>query len=306
MLLFPALQRIATSTAYSPGHISGTVKTANFPQEQILRRGSEGVGISIDRGALTTVNLFRSHIFGFQVSINGRRTAEAEVSELVIMQYLNLITKPCFLKVDHRIDLPIGYGLGTSGAAALSLSYALNKCFQMGLSSERAAQIAHYAEVVCGTGLGTVIGEYAGGFECRAVAGAPGIGVIRKISLEGSRAVILCRSPISTKDILREQHHFGRSWSEHGLSTPLRISNLKNFLDESYAFVSHHGLVDGQSKEIISSLSSHGFASSVALFGKTIFTIVPKEKARQAVSCLSECQGQIIMCGIDNIGARVL
>jgi pantoate kinase len=282
------------------------MKAANFPLQPILRQGSEGAGISIDCGVTTTVSLFDSHVFDFQILINGEQTIDTEVSELVLMQYLNMIKKPCFVKIEHQIDIPIGFGLGTSGAGALSLSYALNKCFGLGLSTLQAAQIAHYVEVLCGTGLGTVLGEYAGGFEYRPLAGAPGLGVIRKIKLEGYRAVILCRSPICTKKVLHENQDFRRSWREDGISTPLEITNLKDFLDISYAFVSDRELVDRKSMEIISKLSSHGITSSIALFGKTIFTVVPKHKTHLVEGCLSEYQGHLITCGIDTIGARLL
>jgi pantoate kinase len=170
---------------------------------------------------------------------------------------------------------------------------------------EQAAQIAHCAEVVCGTGLGSVIAEYAGGFECRTLAGGPGIGKITKTKIEGYKAIILCMSPVSTKHILKK-NDFGCSWSEQGVKDPLGIANLKDFLDTSYAFVSNKGLIDHQSRDIISNLSSLGFTSSLALFGRTIFTVVPKDKTEQVVNCLSGYQGQLITCGIDNIGARML
>ncbi|HYX49180.1 MAG TPA: hypothetical protein VE843_05530, partial [Ktedonobacteraceae bacterium] len=242
---------------------------------------------------------------GFQISINGVPTSGAEVSELVLVQYLRFINKPCYLEVEHEIEIPVGFGLGTSGAAALSLSYALNNCFNVGLTGEQAAQIAHYAEVVCGTGLGSVIAEYTGGFERRTVAGAPGIGKIRKTHLEGCKAIILCMNPISTKNVLNK-NNFGSSWTEYGVKTPLEIASLRDFLDTSYAFVSDKGLIDNQCRDIISNLNSLGFASSIALFGRTIFTIAPKDKTEQAVSCLSRYPGQLITCGIDNIGARML
>ena len=56
----------------------------------------------------------------------------------------------------------------------------------------------------------------------------------------------------------------------------------------------------------ISSLRSHGFDSSVALFGDTIFTIVPEDLVHKVEQCLVGFSGQLVTCGIDNIGARVL
>jgi pantoate kinase len=281
------------------------MKASNSQMQPILRHGSVGAGISIDRGVTTTVSIFDSQVYRFKISINGVPTSDAEVSELVLAQYLRFINKHCYIEVEHDIEIPVGFGLGTSGAAALSLSYALNRCFSLGLTREHAAQIAHYAEVVCGTGLGSVIAEYTGGFECRTIAGPPGLGKIKKTNLEGCKAIILCMNPISTKNVLKK-NDFGRSWSEYGVKTPLEVDNLRDFLDTSYAFVSNKGLIDNQSREIISNLSSLGFSSSIALFGRTIFTIVPKDKTERVVSRLSGHRGQLITCGIDNIGARML
>jgi mevalonate kinase len=53
--------------------------------------------------------------------------------------------------VDHHLEVPIGAGFGTSGAAALSLALALNNIFGLGMSKAEAAQIAHVAEIKCKT-----------------------------------------------------------------------------------------------------------------------------------------------------------
>ena len=65
--------------------------------------------------------------------------------------------------VEHHVEVPLGAGFGTSGAAALSLALALNEALSLGLSKIEAAQLAHVAEVECKTGLGTVIAETFGG-----------------------------------------------------------------------------------------------------------------------------------------------
>ncbi len=195
-------QPVALAKAFSPGHITGIVKRASVPCRHFLYQGSEGAGFSIDRGVTTTVSLFDDRNSHYQISINGRTVEDADVSQLVLQQYLKFIERPYYIKIEHDIEIPIGFGLGSSGAATLSLSYALNRSLKVGLSAEQAAQIAHYAEIVCRTGLGTVIAEYTGGFETRTSAGAPGIGTIRKIELKGHRAIIFCMAPISTKSIL--------------------------------------------------------------------------------------------------------
>ncbi|MGB7953215.1 MAG: hypothetical protein WCF23_04480 [Candidatus Nitrosopolaris sp.] len=297
-------QPVAIAKAFSPGHITGIVKRASIPCRHFLYQGSEGAGFSIDRGVTTTVSLFDDRNSRYQISINGRTVEDADVSQLVLQQYLKFIERPYYIKIEHDIEIPIGFGLGSSGAAALSLSYALNHSLKVGLSAEQAAQIAHYAEIVCRTGLGTVIAEYTGGFETRTSAGAPGIGTIRKIELKGHRAIIFCMAPISTKSILSHNFDLKSGWSDNAW---LKAAvDIKDFVNMAYEFVSNMGLTEGRCKEPISSLKSHGFDSSVALFGDTIFTIVPEDRVREAELCLVGFSGQLFTCSVDNVGARVL
>jgi pantoate kinase len=301
-------QPIAIGKAFSPGHITGVVKKGSLPSRHILSQGSEGAGFSIDRGVTTTVTLFDDCNSSYQISINGRCVEEAEVSQLVLQQYQKFIERPYYFKIEQDTEIPIGFGLGSSGAAALSLSYALNKSLKVGLSAVQAAQIAHCAEIVCRTGLGTVIAEYAGGLETRTRAGAPGIGIIRKIELKGHRVIIFCMAPISTKSVLCNNFDLTRSeWHPNDLLNNLKkVGDIRNFVNMSYDFVSKMGLTAGRCKGPISSLRSHGFDSSVALFGETVFTIVPEDRVQEAEQCLSGFNGQLFTCGIDNSGARVL
>ena len=60
------------------------------------------------------------------VLINGRES-EAKTSRNVAESFLSKQKKKFYVKVLHSIELPIGYGLGLSGAGALSLSMALNE-----------------------------------------------------------------------------------------------------------------------------------------------------------------------------------
>jgi pantoate kinase len=246
--------------------------------------------------------MFDDRSSGYQISINGITAENAEVSQLVLQQYLKFLRRPYYIKIEHDVDIPIGFGLGSSGAAALSLSYALNEAAKVGLSVEEAAQIAHWAEIVCGTGLGTVIAEYVGGFETRTRAGAPGIGIIRKIELKGYKVIIFCMGPISTKLVLRGNSDIGFGWRDD----PPRTVSIKDFVSMSYEFVSKMGLTKGRCKEPIEALRAHGFDSSVALFGDTIFTIIPEDQVSEAEKCLGALNGKLLTCGIDNTGARVL
>src|SRR5881296_2649107 len=193
---------VAVAKAFSPGHITGFFEIPHGSYSHFLHKGSKGAGLSIDRGIATTAYVYESAKTDYRISINGTQTKNAEVSSWVVEEYLKLANRPYFVNVDHDAGIPVGFGLGSSGAAALSLSYALNEALDIGLSMTLAAQIAHHAEIACKTGLGTVIAEFAGGFEMRTSAGAPGVGSVTKIDLGDYKAVMLCLAPISTKSFL--------------------------------------------------------------------------------------------------------
>jgi pantoate kinase len=298
---------IAISRAFSPGHITGFVvmkPAATNNNKDNLYVGSKGAGFSIDRGITTTVEIYDHESVNYQISINDIRVEDAEVSKWVLEEYLKLVDHRYYVNIEHEISIPVGFGLGSSGAAALSLSYALNEAFNIGLNTKEAAQIAHNAEIACKTGLGTVIAEFTGGFEMRTNAGAPGIGTVEKIELKKHKAVIFCISPISTKSFLSNRIHLADGVGESMLKR-LRVSrDIDDFLEMSYCFAHHLGLTEGRCKLPIQSLRSRGFSCGVALFGETLFTIVQSDHVEEAKECLKGFKGSLIVCNIDNAGAR--
>src|SRR5919205_2076531 len=289
---------LCTAKAFSPGHITGFIekpeKVSYKDSNNNLYIGSKGAGFSIDRGITTTVKIFDHDSVDYQISINGIRVHDAEVSRWVIEQYLRLTDQRCYINIEHESTIPIGFGLGSSGAAALSLSYALNEAFNIGLNTKEAAQIAHNAEIACKTGLGTVIAEFTGGFEMRTNAGAPGIGTVEKIELKNHKAIIFCISPISTKSFLSNRIHLADGVGESMLKR-LRVSrDIDDFLEMSYCFAHHLGLTEGRCKLPIQSLRSRGFSCGVALFGETLFTIVQSDHVEEAKECLKGFKGSLI------------
>jgi pantoate kinase len=300
------VEPIAVARAFSPGHITGFVvrKSATTRNNNYLYVGSKGAGFSIDCGVTTTVEIYEHESVKYRISINGLKVEDAEVSKWVLEKYLKLIDHHYYINIEHEINIPIGFGLGSSGAAALSLSYALNEAFNTGLSMKEAAQVAHNAEIACKTGLGTVIAEFTGGFEMRINAGAPGIGTVEKIELKNHKAVILCISPISTKSFLRNHIYLADGLGEKMLKRLRASREIDDFLEMSYCFAHHLGLTEGRCKLPIQRLRSQGFECGVALFGETLFTIVQSDRVNEAKECLKGFKGGLIVCNIDNTGAR--
>jgi pantoate kinase len=299
---------IALAKAFSPGHITGFFEVPHdISCFDFLHRGSKGAGFSIDKGITTTAYLYDSAKPDYQISINGIKSHNAEVSKWVIEEYLKFADRPYFISIHQDVEIPIGFGLGSSGAAALSLSYALNQVLNTGLDRTQAAQIAHHAEIACNTGLGTVIAEFAGGFELRTSAGAPGVGSVSKINLDKNyKAVVLCLAPILTKSFLTNRINEINGLGGIMLSKLSSSRSIDDFLKMSHRFAEMLSLTEGSCKGPIAALKKRGIESSIALFGQTVFTVVSEEKAAEAACALREFGHTLIVCSIDMVGARTL
>ena len=303
---------VSIAKAFSPGHLTGffaTDKTVHTTNPNF--NGSLGAGFSISKGIFTTVKVFNDFSKNYRILVNGVDSFDAKVSKFVIEYYLKMVDQPIFISVDHESEIPIGYGLGSSGSAALSLSYALNQALKTNLSKIHAAQIAHHADFICKTGLGTVIAEFMGGFEIRTGIGGPGIGKILKMPVSSEyRAIVLCIQPISTESLLDNSSYFDKNnllnLSGRAMMTELiKNPDIDTFLKLSNDFAKKCGLLDGYCKDPMLALESHGIKSSVALFGHALFTIVKKEKLHTVIQTLNQFDGKLLICSIDNLGARL-
>lgn len=294
-------------TAFSPGHVTGFVQ---FPilQKDPLLNGSLGAGFCISRGVKTKVNVESASAGrnSYSIMINGKLIddAEAEVSKYVIDEYLSLSNKNYKISVEHELEIPIGYGLGSSGAAALSLSLALNEALGRPLSNVKAAQIAHKADLACRCGVGTVIAEFHGGFEMRLVAGAPGIGLVEKIPLH-DKAVIFCMAPVSTKEFLTNKIQLINGLGGKMLSKLIKTRSVDDFMQMSLEFSRSIGFMNKKCNEVVDDLLANGYRCSTAMFGETVFSIVKDDAVTDVKKVLSKYDGSILVCDIDNNGARV-
>ena len=195
--------------AFCPAHITGFFK-AHFDEEKVdsEKFGSMGAGFSIKEGVTTKVTISpkTNQKSKFKISTKGFQSDKTDVSEFVLNEFLKLKDfNDVFFDIEHNISIPVGYGLGSSGAVALSLSYALDQVLNTKLDGVEIGKIAHVAEVNCKTGLGDVLASYHGGFEIRVKPGAPGIGKVKKIEAKNISIIMICFSPISTNKFLKEK-----------------------------------------------------------------------------------------------------
>ena len=212
-----------------------------------------------------------------------------------------------YFDVTHEIDVPVGYGFGCSAAVALSLAIALNNALKYGYTKTKVAQIAHQAEIKCQTGLGDVLASYHGGFEIRTKSGAPGIGEVHKIKpKEKLDVMIICFNPISTKKFLKEKISSVNGLGGKMVQKLIESQDMDEFQDMSIKFAQYIHVITPKMKKVIKELHDNGIKCGIALFGETIFSLVPKDKKQKALEILKKYDdGILITSRIDNSGARL-
>ena len=299
------------ATAFCPAHITGFFKAhLDESLDNFENLGSMGAGFSIKQGVTTRVKIEtkKDQESNFRITIKGYQTDKTDVSEFVLNEFLKIgeFSKK-FFDIEHEISIPVGYGLGSSSAVALSLSFALDQALETKLDKTVIGQIAHNAEVNCKTGLGDVLASFDGGFEIRVKPGAPGIGSVEKILTDKIAVIMICFSPISTNKFIKERLSQINGLGGKMVNRLLESKNYEHFQDMSLEFAKYIDVMTPRMQKLVNELSENKIKCGIALFGETIFSMIPKEDENRVLEILQNySDGIIIRSELDNIGARVL
>ena len=297
--------------AFCPAHITGFFKAHLEDKHHALENlGSMGAGFSIKEGVTTRVktDTKNNQESSFRITTNGYQSDKTDVSEYVLNEFLKLGKfSNKFVDIEHNISIPVGYGLGSSSAVALSLAFALDKVLETKLDKTRIGQIAHNAEVNCKTGLGDVLASYHGGFEIRVKPGAPGIGSVEKIDIDKISIIMICFSPISTNKFIKERLSQINGLGGKMVDKLLESKNYEHFQDMSLEFAKYVDVMTPRMEKLVRELSENKIKCGIALFGETIFSMIPEENEDTILKILQKYDdGIIIKSELDNVGARVL
>jgi len=299
------------ATAFSPSHITGFFEIVDEPSDPAFK-GSRGAGVSLSEGVTTYVKIKESFRPKLEIKVNGKILNSTQLTRYMMNALLPQEDRRYSIIVHHEMQVPIGSGLGSSGACTLSLALAINEALCIGLSKIEVARIAHIAEVECKTGLGTVIAETFGGFEIRVKAGAPGIGEIEQIPVANDYSIIyLNLSPISTTKVLNDKNLRIRI-NEAGRGLTDRIKekpNPENFMKLSREFTYSLNIFTKKINNVLKEVDKHGFTCSMAMIGEAIFSFTKTNEAKEIATIFQKYASSdqdIIFCSIDNKGARLL
>ena len=299
------------SVAFCPAHITGFFKAQVNDNEECLEKiGSMGAGFSIKQGVTTRVSIREKNEEkkNFKIITNGYQSDKTDISEFVLNEFLKIGKfSNKFFEIEHEISVPVGYGLGSSSAVALSLSFALDQALNTRLDRSLIGQIAHNAEVNCKTGLGDVLASFHGGFEIRVKAGAPGIGSVEKIRTEDISVIMICFAPISTNKFIKERLSQINGLGGKMVNKLLESKNYEHFQDMSLEFAKYVDVMTPRMESIVNDFSKNNIKCGIALFGETIFSMVPKEKEEKVLEILNKYpDGIVIKSELDQSGARLL
>jgi len=148
------------------------------PVDDLSRIGSMGGGPSLSIHGKTKIKIKEfldpTEPSKCTIRINGvESTKTAKTTFYVFSHYTSMIKRPINIDIYHDYQLPLGAGYGSSGCGAIGTSFGLNYLLDVGLSYNQAGRIAHIAEVMNKTGLGTVGGQLTGGISITTKAGYP-------------------------------------------------------------------------------------------------------------------------------------
>jgi pantoate kinase len=249
--------------AFAPAHITGffVVRDNSDP----LKTGSCGAGLSLDDGVFTGVYPSdRTEIF-----LNGEPCDAATTASVVRM----LTDRP--VRVESRLAIPVGGGLGASAAGAVSTALALNGRLGLGKTMNELLYAAHVAEVDNGTGLGDVAGMSSGGVEIRLAPGVPFS--VDRIPVPPTYVYYVHFGPVSTKGVLSD----GRKKAVINkagircLKALLRKPTLDELMRLSRSFAVETGLISPRALDAVEAAESHGGQASMAMLGDTVFATAP-------------------------------
>ncbi len=285
--------------AFVPGHITGFFEV--FKADDPLHTGSMGCGVVLTKGARTRVWTDYDARACTRVYVNGA-LCQCPVTHSVVERMLREAGRPCRVRVDHFLELPMRYGFGISGAGALGTALAMNAALSLGLSRNACGRVAHEAEVINGTGLGDVIAELTGGLVLRTRPGAPGIGRVERILSDLVVVVYLVGEELETKEVLRDRETVERINTAGRKSYELftKDKTPERFLRASWGFARASGLVNEKIYVAAKTLANHGITSSMAMLGNALFTLT--EEPSEVTDILDY---PCFTAGINKEGAKI-
>jgi pantoate kinase len=305
------------SKAFSPAGISSFFeicdRTADGkPMLNFEQVGARGGGFGIEKGVLTKVSVTEAEKNSVKVSINRKSLPEAGTTKTVVQMLLSKVSGTYNVVVQHRVDIPIGAGFGSSAAGALTTALALSKALGLNLTYNQIGRLAHVAEVKCKTGLGTVGPLMLGGCILTIEPGAPGIAIIDRIPISTDYVIVAgVFGSISTKEVLAspEKRLAVNKWGGKTLEKILSEPSLENFMSCCREFAEKTGFMTERVRTLIRLAEGAGaIGAAQNMVGEAVHALTTLENAENVVQAFKRVlpQEKILVAHVDIQGARLI
>lgn len=284
-------------TVYVPSAVSsfftfeGVGEDGSFIQP-LQRVGAKGGGFKLVKGTHTSAELIESP--EDEVLFDGRPIANSTTHAVLNIVRRRTGSKGHF-RVTHWVEVPIGAGFGTSASASIGAAVAVLREIDFKGTFRLAGEIAHEADLVSHTGLGTVGAIYASAGTGGLIVEPGGPGVCRveafmedfeKLSLIAVTFKSREKRPLLTSsDIIKRVNEVGTRTLERVMSNPSSVVMLR----ESRKFAVDAGLATPELDKVCSLMEEAGaLASAHNMIGEAAHCIAWRDDARHVTKRLIE------------------
>ena len=247
--------------SFAPGHVSLTF--AVWPDDDPLKMGSTGMGLVLSKGVHCAVIDEKIDSPKNRIICKGK-----EIDDPVTLRALEILGfADKGLTIYMRRHLPLGFGLGISGASALAA------CLEVEKDLEKCTIASHQAEVEFKTGLGDVMAISKSLndsiFPSIAVRESPGYEGTVRITPTDSK-IVLCLSGLGrdTSKILNDPQ-----WIEmiNAASLGIQLNNatLRSAIKVGRLFTEKTGLINDNISDMLNKVPI-GSVASIAHLGTSI------------------------------------
>ncbi len=290
-------------------------KINGIPIKEPEKIGSRGSGFTLSAVGKTELILEESDKTEITILINGEELNQKAVTSQFIFDYIKKFLKNTVkVKVMHNFDLPVGCGYGASGAGALGMSFGLNRLLHLNLPSSECGRIAHIAEVLNKTGLGTVCGQLAPGLVILKEPGYPCVHQQIKTPIDlrvicGTFGMILTRTILSDPELSARIKEAGKIAVNKLIISP----SIENFIKFSTEFVKKTNLLSllnlTETNELMESLNKLNiYGASMNQLGRSIFAFCRKREEKEVIETFESFKPDIKIynLSINTNGLRII
>jgi pantoate kinase len=308
---------LKTAEAFAPAAISSFFsihdRHAGKPLTDYFRMGAVGGGFGLQKGTYTKVKVEHTQKNSLTVSINGE-TVEAKTTRRVVETLLSKSAEKFHVEVEHKIEVPVGMGFGTSAGGALTTGLALREAASLALTYNQIGQVAHVAEIECQTGLGTVSSlNFGGGLILVTKPGAPGICQTDRIPISpryvvvvGYSKTLIPKKPFFTSPEKKmEINVIGKRTLKAILAQP----SLENFLAQCWSFTQNAGFATPTIARLVKAAVEAGAVGAAQnMIGEAVHAVVDEQNASAVEEAFKQIlpTEQVFTSRIDFQGARLI